>query len=186
MLIRTSVNMGGTAEPGFVPWGQGFFVGRKTRGGCMFQEVDPRQSFPELEQEIMPWWDQHNIVQKALRYGDRRQPFVFFEGPPTANGRPGVHHIEARVVKDIVSRYHHMCGQYIIGSPQAALEITDGSDVTLQPEGIDLVAVLAEYEAPIRAETLATSLRLASPVQGASTTTVDLERGSVTIGISRS
>ena len=49
----------------------------------MFQEVDPRQSFPQLEQEIMQWWDQHNIVQKALGHGDRRRPFVFFEGPPT-------------------------------------------------------------------------------------------------------
>ena len=64
--MSTRVNMGGTAEPGFVPWGQGFFDGRKTWGGCMFQEVDPRQSFPELEQEIMQWWDEQNIVQKAL------------------------------------------------------------------------------------------------------------------------
>jgi isoleucyl-tRNA synthetase len=68
----------------------------------------------------------------------------------------------------------------------ADLEITDRIDVTLQPEGIDLVPVLAEYEAYIRAETLAHSLRLASPAQGASTTTVELERGSVTIGLSRS
>lgn len=90
--MSTSVNMGGTAEPGFVPWGQGFFDGRKTWGGCMFQEVDPRQSFPELEQEIMQWWDEQNIVQKAHGHGDRKRPFVFFEGPPTANGRPGVHH----------------------------------------------------------------------------------------------
>ena len=68
----------------------------------------------------------------------------------------------------------------------ADLEITDRIEGTLQPEGIVLGPVLAEYEAYIRIETLVTSLRLASPAQGASTTTVDLERGSVTIGISRS
>jgi isoleucyl-tRNA synthetase len=68
----------------------------------------------------------------------------------------------------------------------ATLEITDRIDVTLQPKGIDLVPVLAGYEAYIRAETLANSLRLASPAEGAYTTTVDLERGSVIIGISRS
>lgn len=66
------------------------------------------------------------------------------------------------------------------------LDITDRIDVTLQPKGIDLVSVLAEYEVSIRTETLANSLRLASPAEGAYTTTVDLERGSVTIGISRS
>ena len=68
----------------------------------------------------------------------------------------------------------------------AHLEITDRIDVTLEPEGINLVPVLAEYEASIRAETLANSLRLASSAEGAHTTTVDLESGSVTIGISRS
>lgn len=68
----------------------------------------------------------------------------------------------------------------------AHLVLTDRIDVTLEPEGIDLVPVLAEYEASIRAETLANSLRLASSAEGAHTTTVDLESGSVTIGISRS
>ena len=68
----------------------------------------------------------------------------------------------------------------------AGLEITDRIDVTLQPEGIDLVPVLAEYEAYIRGETLANALRLAPPALGAYTTTVDLERGQVTIGISKS
>src|SRR5215831_20809354 len=81
----------------------------------MFQEVDPKQSFPDLEQEIMQWWDEQHILQKALGHGDRSRPFVFFEGPPTANGRPGVHHIEARVVKDIIPRYRRMRGHHVLG-----------------------------------------------------------------------
>ena len=82
----------------------------------MFTNVDTKQSFPALEQEVDQWWRTHGIVQKVLESGDQKRPFVFFEGPPTANGRPGVHHIEARVVKDIVIRYHRMRGQHVIGA----------------------------------------------------------------------
>src|SRR6266568_9213186 len=82
----------------------------------MFTEIDTKQVFPLLEQQVDQWWREHGIIQKALDSGDRSRPFVFFEGPPTANGRPGVHHIEARVVKDVVIRYHRMHGQYIIGA----------------------------------------------------------------------
>ncbi len=82
----------------------------------MFTNVDTKQSFPALEQEVDEWWRAHGVIQKVLESGDTSRPFVFFEGPPTANGRPGVHHIEARVVKDIVIRYHRMRGQHVIGA----------------------------------------------------------------------
>ncbi|HET9919574.1 MAG TPA: isoleucine--tRNA ligase [Ktedonobacteraceae bacterium] len=82
----------------------------------MFSSVDTKQSFPLLEQEVEQCWREHDIVPKVLASGDKERPFVFFEGPPTANGRPGVHHIEARVVKDIVIRYHRMRGQHVIGA----------------------------------------------------------------------
>ncbi len=81
-----------------------------------FKEVDSRVSFPDLEQQVAAWWNEHGVVKKALASGDRNNPFVFFEGPPTANGRPGVHHVEARVTKDIINRYHRMRGQYVIGA----------------------------------------------------------------------
>jgi len=60
----------------------------------MFTEVDMKRSFPALEQDIEQWWRENNIINKVLDSGDRSRPFIFFEGPPTANGRPGVHHIE--------------------------------------------------------------------------------------------
>jgi isoleucyl-tRNA synthetase len=81
-----------------------------------FKEVDTRVSFPALEREIAAWWRAHGIVAQALEAGDRSRPFVFFEGPPTANGRPGVHHIEARAVKDIVIRYQRMRGRHVLGA----------------------------------------------------------------------
>src|SRR5262249_269897 len=86
-----------------------------SRGDMVFTVVDPKVSFPALEREIAQWGRDHAIVQTALASGDRQRPFVFFEGPPTANGRPGVHHIEARVVKDVIPRYRRMRGHHVLG-----------------------------------------------------------------------
>ncbi len=80
-----------------------------------FRDVDTRISFPGLEREIADWWKQQGILKKALGAGDPSRPFVFFEGPPTANGRPGVHHVEARAAKDIVLRFRRQQGHRIIG-----------------------------------------------------------------------
>ncbi|MBI3971620.1 MAG: isoleucine--tRNA ligase [Chloroflexi bacterium] len=81
-----------------------------------FREVDTKLSFPTLEQEIGQWWKQHNVVKRTLDCGDRSRPFIFFEGPPTANGRPGVHHVESRAAKDVVLRYRRMRGQFVVGA----------------------------------------------------------------------
>ena len=64
-----------------------------------------------LEKQLLATWKHERLfarVQDATRYGP---PFVFFEGPPTANGRPGIHHVFARTIKDLVCRYHTMLGQ---------------------------------------------------------------------------
>jgi isoleucyl-tRNA synthetase len=81
-----------------------------------FQEVDSKLSFPALEQNIQDWWKERGIVKQALESGDQANPFIFFEGPPTANGRPGVHHVEARVTKDLIVRYQRMRGRRVIGA----------------------------------------------------------------------
>jgi isoleucyl-tRNA synthetase len=82
----------------------------------MFQEIDVKQSFPLLEQRIEQWWRDRGIIARTLAHGDRARPFVFFEGPPTANGRPGIHHVEARTSKDVIMRYRRMRGQLVIGA----------------------------------------------------------------------
>jgi isoleucyl-tRNA synthetase len=82
----------------------------------VFREVDTRVSFPSLEEETERWWSEQGIINKALVSGDRLRPFIFFEGPPTANGRPGVHHVEARSSKDIIVRFRRMLGQHVVGA----------------------------------------------------------------------
>lgn len=81
-----------------------------------FKAVDTRVSFPALENEVAQWWRESGVVKRSLESGDRNKPFIFFEGPPTANGKPGVHHVEARVAKDIVNRFQRMRGRHVVGA----------------------------------------------------------------------
>src|SRR5215216_4137781 len=86
-------------------------------GGVMpFKDVDTKLAFPALELAVAQWWKERGIIKRALESGDQAHPFIFFEGPPTANGRPGVHHVEARVTKDLIVRYQRMRGRYVIGA----------------------------------------------------------------------
>ena len=75
--------------------------------------VDPNQSFPELEQSILERWRERDVFAESLRRRAGAEPWVFYEGPPTANGRPGSHHVLARVFKDIYPRYKTMRGHYV-------------------------------------------------------------------------
>jgi len=63
-------------------------------------------NFAELEEKILDFWKKNKIFEKSLKKGDK--DFVFYEGPPTANGRPGIHHVEARAFKDLIPRYKTM------------------------------------------------------------------------------
>jgi isoleucyl-tRNA synthetase len=74
--------------------------------------VDPQRSFPELELEVLERWRERDIFAESLRRREGAPAYVFYEGPPTANGPPGSHHVLARVFKDIYPRYKTMCGYY--------------------------------------------------------------------------
>ncbi|MCF6307348.1 MAG: isoleucine--tRNA ligase [Flavobacteriaceae bacterium] len=65
---------------------------------------------PKLGEEILDFWEKENIFEKSLLAREGKKPFVFFEGPPSANGLPGVHHVLARAIKDIFPRYKTMKG----------------------------------------------------------------------------
>ncbi|MBU1705616.1 isoleucine--tRNA ligase, partial [Patescibacteria group bacterium] len=67
-------------------------------------------NYPEREKEILEFWKKSNIFKKSLEKPAPRGPFVFFEGPPTANGRPGIHHAESRAFKDCIPRFKTMQG----------------------------------------------------------------------------
>ncbi|MGB8252777.1 MAG: isoleucine--tRNA ligase, partial [Anaerolineaceae bacterium] len=79
----------------------------------MFKPVSPKLDITSLEDEILHFWKKNDIFHKSsdLRRGGTE--YVFYEGPPTANGRPGVHHVLARVFKDIFPRYKTMRGYHV-------------------------------------------------------------------------
>jgi isoleucyl-tRNA synthetase len=71
-------------------------------------------SFPKLEEGVLERWRERDIFRESMRRREGGRPFVFYEGPPTANGRPGSHHVLARVFKDIFPRYRTMQGDYAL------------------------------------------------------------------------
>lgn len=80
----------------------------------MFKPVPSAPDFPALEQDVLKRWRAAGIPEKAqAREKKGKGPFVFYEGPPTANGRPGIHHVSARVVKDAFCRFKTMQGHRV-------------------------------------------------------------------------
>ena len=78
-----------------------------------FASVDPGQSFPELEERVLARWRARDVFGESIRRREGAPPFVFYEGPPTANGRPGSHHVLSRVFKDVFPRYKTMQGHLV-------------------------------------------------------------------------
>ena len=76
----------------------------------MFDAVQPGVSFPALEEKVLELWRQQGTFQKSLEHRQGAPTYVFYEGPPTANGKPGVHHVQARAYKDLFPRYKTMRG----------------------------------------------------------------------------
>lgn len=74
-----------------------------------FEEVK-QLAYPKAEVEILNWWAEHDIFKKSLESRADGIPFTFYEGPPTANGKPGIHHVMARTVKDLFCRYKTLKG----------------------------------------------------------------------------
>jgi isoleucyl-tRNA synthetase len=75
-----------------------------------FPEVDPTLDLPAVDSWVLELWRERKVFERSLDQRIGGRPFVFYEGPPTANGRPGVHHVEARVVKDLFPRFKTMRG----------------------------------------------------------------------------
>ncbi len=97
----------------------------------LFRPVDPSVSFPELETGILEFWREHDIFRRSIEERPEDNLFVFYEGPPTANGRPGVHHIMPRVIKDLFARYKTMRGYRV---PRKAGWDTHGLPVEIEVE----------------------------------------------------
>ncbi len=76
----------------------------------MYRTVDPKEKIAELETRIREYWEKNNIEEKSISIREGRKQFVFYEGPPTANGMPGIHHVISRAIKDSICRYKTMKG----------------------------------------------------------------------------
>lgn len=96
-----------------------------------FKKVDSQVSFPKMEEEILKFWDEQKIFEQSVAKESPAGDFIFYEGPPTANGRPGLHHVLARSFKDIIPRYKTMKGFHV---ERKAGWDTHGLPVELQVE----------------------------------------------------
>ncbi|MDQ6690948.1 MAG: isoleucine--tRNA ligase [Gemmatimonadota bacterium] len=81
--------------------------------GRRFRLLPTDRSPDELEKEMLDLWKQEKLFQQTLIQSEGKPEFVFFEGPPTANGRPGIHHVFSRTVKDLFCRYRAMRGRHV-------------------------------------------------------------------------
>lgn len=75
-----------------------------------YRDVPAKIDLPAMEQDVLAFWSSNDIFHKSLKRTENGPLWVFFEGPPTANGMPGTHHVEARVFKDVFPRYRTMKG----------------------------------------------------------------------------
>ncbi len=85
----------------------------------------------ELEQEVLAWWRAERLFETSVELRRNGPPFIFFDGPPTANGRPGIHHVFARTVKDLFCRHRAMLGHHV---PRKAGWDTHGLPVEIEVE----------------------------------------------------
>jgi isoleucyl-tRNA synthetase len=76
-------------------------------------EENKKSKNAQREEVVLKFWKENNIFQKSLEKDSPKGEYVFFEGPPTANGKPGIHHLEARAFKDIIPRYKTMQGFHV-------------------------------------------------------------------------
>jgi isoleucyl-tRNA synthetase len=75
----------------------------------------PLSNLPVAEREkaVADLWDENNILEKSISNREGSNSFIFYEGPPTANGKPGIHHVISRTLKDSVCRHRTMAGYQV-------------------------------------------------------------------------
>ena len=111
----------------------------------MYKKVDTSLNFLEREKEVLEFWKQNKIFEKNVAENDGSKEFTFYDGPPTANGKPHIGHILTRVIKDIIPRYHVMKGEHCL---RKAGWDTHGLPVELEVEkilGIDGKPEIEKY-----------------------------------------
>lgn len=80
----------------------------------MYRKVSTDMNFVEREKEVLDFWKREGIMEKSFHHRDGAERFTFFDGPPTANGRPHIGHIETRAIKDLIPRFQSMKGKDVL------------------------------------------------------------------------
>ncbi len=83
------------------------------RPAAQYRDVPAQIDLPEMEYDVIDFWETNQIFEKSLEQTVDGKPWTFYEGPPTANGQPGTHHVEARVFKDVFPRFRTMQGYHV-------------------------------------------------------------------------
>ncbi|MGI4887246.1 MAG: isoleucine--tRNA ligase [Janthinobacterium lividum] len=96
-----------------------------------YPEYKQPLDYAKVGEDVLAWWQQNHIFEKSVRSREGQPTFVFYEGPPSANGAPGIHHVMARAVKDIFCRYQTMLGKQV---PRKGGWDTHGLPIELQVE----------------------------------------------------
>jgi isoleucyl-tRNA synthetase len=109
----------------------------------MFQEVNTKVNFLQLEKNILSFWKEQGIFNKSIEIREVGPHYAFYEGPPTTNGSPGVHHVLSRLYKDAVCRYKTMKGYHV---PRKAGWDTHGLPVELEVESSLAITSKAQIE----------------------------------------
>ena len=111
----------------------------------MYDKVSPDLKFVEREQEVLSFWEQEDIFKKSIAQREGGPVFTFYDGPPTANGKPHIGHVLTRVIKDLIPRYRTMKGYKVL---RKAGWDTHGLPVELEVEkalGLDGKEQIEEY-----------------------------------------
>ena len=95
----------------------------------MYQKVSTDLNFVDREKEVEKFWEEHHIFEKSMEERDGREIYTFYDGPPTANGKPHIGHVLTRVIKDMIPRYRTMKGYEV---PRKAGWDTHGLPVELE------------------------------------------------------
>ncbi len=111
----------------------------------MYNKVDTNLNFMEREKNVEQFWRDNDIFKKSMEQRKQGPTYTFYDGPPTANGKPHIGHLETRVIKDMIPRYRTMKGYYV---PRKAGWDTHGLPVELEVEkklGLDGKEQIEEY-----------------------------------------
>jgi len=104
---------------------------KKLKPQSSFKQLTDKINYYELEQKVLAFWDSEKVFEKSVTSRSGKPAFTFYEGPPTANGKPGIHHVMARTLKDLVCRYKTMQGFQV---PRKAGWDTHGLPVEIEVE----------------------------------------------------